>query len=140
MESMKRIGNIGEAKAIAWLVEHGIPVSIPFGDNERYDLVVEHSGRLEKVQVKTSGYSPNSGCVSFSLCSSTRHTHNKHNDGYDNDVDAFILYNQINGNLYYIPIYLISERRTINIRFAKSQNNQKKNCVLEENVLIDNYF
>ena len=120
MESMKRIGNIGEAKAIAWLVEH--------------------DGRLEKVQVKTSGYTPNSGCVSFGLCSSTRHTRNKHSDGYDSDVDAFILYNQVNGNLYYIPIYLIPKRRTINIRFEKSQNNQKKNCVLEENVLIDNYF
>ena len=55
MKSMKRIGNIGEAKAISWLVEHGISVSIPFGDNERYDLVIDNNGSLERVQVKTSG-------------------------------------------------------------------------------------
>ena len=140
MESMKRIGNIGEAKAIAWLVEHGIAVSIPFGDNERYDLVVEHNGRLEKVQVKTSGRTPNNGCVSFRLYSSTYHTKNKHIDGYDNDVDSFILYNMVNGNLYYIPISLLTGKRYINVRFAPTQNSQTKNCIFEENVLINNCF
>ena len=37
----KRIGNIGEAKVLAKFVEMGMPVYIPFGDNEKADLVAE---------------------------------------------------------------------------------------------------
>ena len=36
----KRIGNIGEAAALMKFVEIGIPVYLPFGDNEKADLLV----------------------------------------------------------------------------------------------------
>lgn len=50
----KRIGNIGEAKALAKFVELGIPVYIPFGDNESADLIAEFNGKLNKIQCKTT--------------------------------------------------------------------------------------
>ena len=40
----KQKGNIGEAKCLAKMIELGIPVAIPFGDNERYDLIIEDKG------------------------------------------------------------------------------------------------
>lgn len=46
--------NIGEAKALAKFVELQIPVYIPFGDNEKSDLIADFNGKLNKVQVKTS--------------------------------------------------------------------------------------
>lgn len=49
----KRIGNIGEACVLAKFVELGIPVYIPFGDNESADLVVDINGKLRKIQIKT---------------------------------------------------------------------------------------
>lgn len=36
----KRIGNIGEAKVLAKFVEMGIPIYIPFGDDEKADLCI----------------------------------------------------------------------------------------------------
>lgn len=48
----KRIGNIGEAKALAKFVELGIPVYIPFGDNESADLIAEFNGKLNKIQFR----------------------------------------------------------------------------------------
>lgn len=50
----KRIGNIGEAAALMKFVEIGIPVYLPFGDNEKADLIVELKGQLLKIQVKSS--------------------------------------------------------------------------------------
>ena len=41
MVNTKRYGNIGEAMAISLFVKHGIPIAIPFGDNEKYDLIAE---------------------------------------------------------------------------------------------------
>jgi hypothetical protein len=37
--STKRKGNVGEAKVIADLLEQGIKVALPFGDNLPFDLV-----------------------------------------------------------------------------------------------------
>ena len=37
----KRIGNIGEAITLAKFVEKGIGVYVPFGDNEKIDLIIE---------------------------------------------------------------------------------------------------
>lgn len=47
-------GDSAEALLIAELVSRGLTVSIPFGHNQLYDLVVERegSGKLLKVQVK----------------------------------------------------------------------------------------
>lgn len=50
----KRIGNIGEAAILNKFVELQIPVYIPFGDNEKADLIAEFNGKLNKIQVKTS--------------------------------------------------------------------------------------
>lgn len=50
----KQLGNIGEAKALAKFVELQIPVYIPFGDNEKSDLIADFNGKLNKVQIKTS--------------------------------------------------------------------------------------
>lgn len=50
----KRLGNIGEIKTIAKLVEMQIPVYQAFGDIEKADLVADFNGKLNKIQVKTS--------------------------------------------------------------------------------------
>ena len=64
----KQIGNVGEAIALAGFVQMQIPVYIPFGDNERADLIAEFNGKLQKIQVKTSEKCED-GKVTFSLVS-----------------------------------------------------------------------
>ena len=69
----KQLGNIGEAKALAKFVELQIPVYIPFGDNEKADLIAEFNGKLNKIQVKTSEEWINSEKFIVDLTSSTAH-------------------------------------------------------------------
>lgn len=47
-------GNLGLAKAINYFVSHSIPVSIPLNDTQKYDLVADFNGKLQRVSVKTS--------------------------------------------------------------------------------------
>ncbi len=51
----KQVGDISEVHVLAAFVAAGISVSIPWGENQRYDLVAEAAdGRLLKVQCKTA--------------------------------------------------------------------------------------
>ena len=45
----KRIGNVGEAYALARLVEMGIPVYQQFGDNEPADYIILIDNKALKV-------------------------------------------------------------------------------------------
>ena len=47
-------GSRTEATVTAHLLELGVSVSAPVFGNERYDLVVDRDGALERVQVKTA--------------------------------------------------------------------------------------
>lgn len=47
-------GNLGLGKAISYFVSQEIPVSIPLNDTQKYDLVADINGKLNKISVKTS--------------------------------------------------------------------------------------
>lgn len=49
----KQIGSINELKVMAELLRFG-EVSIPYGNNARYDCVLEYNGRFLKIQIKTA--------------------------------------------------------------------------------------
>lgn len=48
-----KIGDVGESKALYEFLRLGIPVSLPFGNNCQYDMIIDCCGTLYKVQVKT---------------------------------------------------------------------------------------
>lgn len=124
----KRIGNIGEAYALAKLVELGIPVYQQFGDNEPADYLIIVDNCIYKIQVKTST-TYDGEKVSFDLTSSTIHRKNGAKHKYTkNEVDYFICYdintNQIflvknNGNMSAIIIRYNECRQTKFINKAK---------------------
>jgi len=59
----KRTGDACEAYVLTTLVKAGLAVSVPWGDNAPYDLIVD-AGRLLQVQCK-AGRLIQSGCVRF---------------------------------------------------------------------------
>jgi uncharacterized protein YwbE len=67
----KRVGDISELRVMHDLVQAGYLVSIPFGEDHRYDLIVEKDSVLSRVQVKTGRL--RKGVVVFNCFSS--HTH-----------------------------------------------------------------
>jgi hypothetical protein len=46
----KRKGDAAEAHVLAALVGAGLTVLVPWGDNARYDLVVDCAGRFIRIQ------------------------------------------------------------------------------------------
>jgi len=133
----KGIGNIGEAKVLAKLVELGIPVYIPFGDNERVDLIAEFNGKLNRIQVKTS-IKAEDGVMIFSLNSSTMHRKKGVRHIYtDSEIDYFACYNIARDKIFLLPVNEVSNN-TINIRYEAAKNHQIKDIKFEENYLIEN--
>jgi hypothetical protein len=86
----QRKGDLTEAVVLAELKRRNVPVSVPFGDNERYDLVAESDGRLWRLQVKTGRL--RDGKVVFET--ESMHTNSQGNvyERYDGDVDYFTVY------------------------------------------------
>lgn len=133
----KKIGNIGEAKILCKFVEMGIPIYIPFGDNERADLIAEFNGKLNKIQVKTSIKAEN-GKMIFDLTSSTTHRKEGVKHIYtDNEIDYFACYNVERDKLFLIPIDQ-APNTAITIRYEKPKNNQIKGIIFENEYEIEN--
>ena len=51
----KEKGNTGLGIAIAYYTSNGYTVSIPLNDTQDYDLIVDKSSFLKKIQIKTTG-------------------------------------------------------------------------------------
>ena len=132
----KNIGNIGEAKVLCKFVEMGIPVYLPFGDNERSDLIADFNGKLNRIQVKTSVKAEN-GKMVFDLTSSTAHRKNGVHHKYDEkEIDYFACYNIARDKIFLIPVD--EPRAGITIRYEKPKNGQVLNINFEEDYLIEN--
>lgn len=58
-ENTKKQGDVGLGAAIAWFTSNEYTVSIPLTDSQDYDLIVDKTGIVSRVQVKTSSYKRN---------------------------------------------------------------------------------
>lgn len=102
MESHRK-GDLTEAIVIAELKKCGIPVSIPFGDNERYDIVVETpSNSFFSFQIKT-GRKQN-GVIVFGATSLHTNAEGHVRKKYDDDIDFFLVYFEPLHQLYLIGV------------------------------------
>jgi hypothetical protein len=54
----KKRGEWVELQFMARAAHHGLTVSKPWGDSARYDFIVEHRGRFQRVQVKSTTSCP----------------------------------------------------------------------------------
>lgn len=131
-KSTKAIGNIGEAKVLAKFVELGIPVYMPFGDNERADLLVEFANKIYKVQIKTASGS-NNGAIRFDLTTNTQQSGETHKHVYTNDeIDLFACYSIERDKVYIIPA---NGQHNITIRFdsehGSPNSNYENDCIIE---------
>lgn len=120
----KRLGNIGEAKALCKFVEMQIPVYIPFGDVEKSDLIAEFNNKLNRIQVKTCEKFKEDHFV-VSLTSSTIRKQVDYKHKYNSDeIDYFVVYNYEIDLLLLIPIEILENKTSlkVNIPFKKSHN------------------
>lgn len=133
----KTKGNIGESIVLAEFVKRGIQVSVPFGDNARYDLIADFNGKLNKIQVKYCNQHIINGSVTCPCASSTNHTTNKHYTTYQNDIDYFAFYIVALNQTVLVPIEIIGNRKSICIRIDEPKNNQNEKITYASDYSID---
>ncbi len=98
----KLVGDISEANVMAALLEAGYSIAVPFGENQRYDLIAERDGMFLRVQVKTGRL--RNGVILFNGYSSHSHRKGVSCRRYAGDVDLFGIYCRQNETVYLVPI------------------------------------
>ncbi|HZM46056.1 MAG TPA: group I intron-associated PD-(D/E)XK endonuclease [Burkholderiales bacterium] len=122
-QNSKSVGDITQSQVMAALLKHGKNVLMPFGDNCRYDLVVEQDGLFFRIQCKTGRM--NRGAVVFAVASSQYHRGGKRQD-YRGQVDAFGIFCPDNGKVYIVPIDDLPLAREAKLRLKPPGNSQEK--------------
>lgn len=106
-------GNLGLSKAIDYFTSHGITVCIPLNDTQKYDLVADFNGGLQRVSVKTSRFEGKYGgynillknCGGSSGKSKVRH--------FDNSTCDYVFVLTGDDKIYLIPSSKIEAKSSI---------------------------
>ncbi|MFD1565515.1 group I intron-associated PD-(D/E)XK endonuclease [Haloarchaeobius amylolyticus] len=115
MRNSKSIGDETESRALSKLIAHGYSVSVPFGDNDRYDLVVDDEDGLYRLQCKTA-WSNKRNTLRFNIHSQTTKDGDYHEHTYHGSIDAFLVYYPANGQFYWIDAADATEQK-MELRF-----------------------
>lgn len=110
MSNSKARGDTTEAKALHELIAAGYSVSVPFGDNDKYDLIVEDDGTLYRIQCKTA-WPDNDSTIRFNTHSQTTKNGAYHEQGYRGDIDVFLVRNPKDDTLYWVDIRDAADRK-----------------------------
>jgi hypothetical protein len=96
------VGQRTEAVILSELVRRGYRVLLPFGVNQRYDLVLDLDGQFMRVQCKTGRL--RDGGVFFATQSTRSNTRKAVSRGYLGDADLFLVHCPQNGCTYAVPV------------------------------------
>ena len=90
----KQLGNLTELQCITRLYELGCSISIPYGNSDKYDVIIDYNDKLYKVQIKHSTeYYDNNGNIDYIKFKCRWQSHNS--QGYtqklyqSNEIDLF---------------------------------------------------
>ena len=119
----KLVGDISELRVMCDLVKAGYLVSIPFGENHRYDLVVEKDNVLSRVQVKTGRL--RKGVVMFNCYSSHSHRGGTACRSYTGEVEFIAVFCPDTDSTYMLPISAMPVLRGM-LRVRPAKNGQTK--------------
>lgn len=118
----KNIGEKTEAIILAHLIKKNYSVSLPFGDNQRYDMIVDKGdGKLLRGQCKTGKYK--NGIIVFNACSIDRDTYKREN--YKGQIEIFLVYCPQLDKIYEIDVN-INSNTDVSLRVDPCKNNQSK--------------
>jgi hypothetical protein len=96
------VGQRTEAVILSELVRRGYRVLLPFGVNQRYDLVIDLEGGFIRAQCKTGRL--RDGVVLFPTRSVRSNTRRFTTRGYVGDADIFLVHCPQNGQTYAVPV------------------------------------
>ena len=115
----KDIGELAEAEFICVAMRNGLIVSQPFGDNQKYDFIVDNGHKSYKIQVKsTSCFLEKKNCYQISTAYGTE----RKNLYTHKDIDFFACYIEPERCWYIIPVNSV---HTPNIRIYNDSEASK---------------
>lgn len=124
----KQIGNLTELQCITRFYELGYSVSIPYGDSNKYDMILDCNGKLYRLQCKHANIIMENDKISHikiktSWQSGYTKTSQYHTNKYtDKDIDYFVTFFQ--GKNYLIPVNQCSTEKIL--RILPTKNGQTK--------------
>lgn len=134
MLSTKAKGAQTELECITYLHGLGYDISIPWGDNARYDFVLDVNHKLYKIQCKTSSLQEE-GVYKFKCNSTYVNAQGNRTENYTaEEVDFFCTF--IEGKCYLIPYSETSKREKV-MRFVKPKNGQVKGITFAQDYLAE---
>ncbi len=119
MNNTKVVGDLSEAKLMTALLDRGYVVAVPWGDNQRYDLILERGGKFERVQIKTGRVAK--GAIVVDAFSYTT----KGGRGYQGQVEYIGVYCPQLKTAYLVPMERIG-KFGFNLRIDEPKNHQRK--------------
>lgn len=117
------VGLRTEGAILSELVRRGYCVLMPFGVNQRYDLVLDCDGRLLRAQCKTGRL--RGGAIEFRAVSTQSNMNRTRVCGYAGQVDLFIVYCPETEGTYVIPAEDVPSSRMY-LRVTPPRNRQAK--------------
>jgi len=139
-QNPKAVGERSQVIIIFKLLEAGYNVLTPYGDNTRYDPVIEDAdGNFYRVQCKT-GWLENEGAyIAFKTSSSYYHTragrtsHGRRD--YRGQIEYFAVYCSDTGKVYLVPVDHVGTSHA-NLRLLPTANKQEKTVRWAKDYLV----
>lgn len=132
-------GDLTELYVLTAFMEHGIMVSTPYGQNSRYDLIIDVNNILYRVQIKTSKIDDDHSKLTFYTASSHITGKGYHKETYSSkEVDLFATYCE--GKVYIVPILECEGRKQKTLRFIPPKNGQKEGISYAKDYELDLWF
>lgn len=119
----KLIGDLVEAKFLSLCIEHGITISKPFGDNARYDYIIDINGTLLRIQCK-HGRIKGENLIA-NTCSHSPYS-NIPRRSYIGEADYFAVYSENLNKFYLIKIDENTPVGNLSLRLCPTKNGQVK--------------
>jgi hypothetical protein len=126
MEHPKRVGDRTTIAVMLALERAGYTLSMPFGENTRYDLIIDDGSKLSRIQCKKGRL--RGGAIIFPTCSSYAHHRSSEfsSRDYIGEIDYFAIYCAATSGVYLVPIADASLRRSAALRVEPPRNSQRR--------------
>ncbi|MDO8729574.1 MAG: group I intron-associated PD-(D/E)XK endonuclease [Candidatus Omnitrophota bacterium] len=116
----KTKGTIAELHVCADLIKQGWHILLPYGENQRYDVVAEKEGRFLRIQVKY--VTPKDGRLYVNCQSSNNWSVEPYTSA---QIDVIAAFNPQDHRVYYVPVREICKTKMA-LRLEPAKNGQQK--------------
>lgn len=117
------VGLRTEAAILSHLVRRGYGILLPFGVNQRYDLVLDLDGEFVRAQCKTGRLLK--GTITFNTQSVQSNTRSTKVRGYLGEADFFLVFCRELDRVYAVPVAEASLSH-MRLRVAPARNGQSQ--------------